>query len=320
MDFIFLIIRFLIFQPGINRQRFFVSITILFLKDKKRDIYLSGKASCYESKNMDSLTYVSLSVGLRRTRRRKYQTMMDSATAKKVSRIMRPDVIPSPGENYGEVISRVSSAFLGRSYQADTLIGGPGNLEALVVNFNGMDGFTLTDYVETLTRSDDRKSFLHNLAEVRYTGGNVDYVNCRHFFSDGFATTPRNARDITPDISPDYAVADKKLNRKPEGGEYILGLGIHPRKINYISGKAISQQVPDHLKTGDYAGVYSPLKGLDVSHLGIVVRHDRQIGFRSASSLAANRKVVDRFWNTCARNRASSCCGLNDQTITGVAV
>ncbi|ECV2939181.1 N-acetylmuramoyl-L-alanine amidase-like domain-containing protein, partial [Salmonella enterica subsp. enterica serovar 4,[5],12:i:-] len=33
--------------------------------------------------------------------------------------------------------------------------------------------------------------------------------------------------------------------------------------------------------------------GLDVSHVGIVVRHDEQVWFRNASSLAANRKVVD---------------------------
>ncbi|HCL5327036.1 TPA: DUF1460 domain-containing protein, partial [Salmonella enterica] len=55
----------------------------------------------------------------------KYQTIMDSVTAEKVNKIIRSDVIPSSGENHGEVISRVSSAFLGTPYQADTLIGGP---------------------------------------------------------------------------------------------------------------------------------------------------------------------------------------------------
>ena len=49
----------------------------------------------------------------------------------------------------------------------------------------------------------------------------------------------------------------------------------------------------DQMKTGDYVGVYSPLEGLDVSHVGIVVSDDGQVWFRNASSLAANRKVVD---------------------------
>ncbi|SUH21340.1 putative inner membrane protein [Salmonella enterica subsp. enterica serovar Daytona] len=69
----------------------------------------------------------------------KYQTSMDSVTAEKISRIIQSDVIPYKGENHGEVISRVSSAFLGTPYQADTLIGGPGTPEVLVANFNGVD-------------------------------------------------------------------------------------------------------------------------------------------------------------------------------------
>ncbi|ECE1536933.1 DUF1460 domain-containing protein [Salmonella enterica] len=170
------------------------------------------------------------------------------------------------------------------AYLSDTLIGGPDAPESLVVNFNGVDCFTLADYVEALTRSHDQKSFLHNLTEVRYTEGNVDYLSRRHVFSAWFATTPRNARDVTPDISPGYATADKQLNRKPDGGEYIPGLGIHSRKINYIPGKAISQQVLDQMRNGDYVGVYSPLEGLDVSHVGIVVRHDGQVWFRFSST------------------------------------
>ena len=72
-----------------------------------------------------------------------------------------------------------------------------------------------------------------------------------------------------------------------------MGLGVHPPKINYIPGKAINQQVLDGLKTSDYVGVYSSLAGLDVSHVRIVVRHNGQVWFKNASSLVANRKVVD---------------------------
>lgn len=89
----------------------------------------------------------------------KYQTSMDSVTAEKISRIIQSDVIPYKGENHGEVISRVSSAFLGTPYQADTLIGGPGTPEVLVANFNGVDCFTLADYVEALARSDNQNRF-----------------------------------------------------------------------------------------------------------------------------------------------------------------
>ncbi|MBG6241331.1 MAG: DUF1460 domain-containing protein [Candidatus Symbiopectobacterium sp. Dall1.0] len=223
----------------------------------------------------------------------KYQTIIDSATAEKVNRIVRSDVVPYVEENHGEVISRVSSAFLGTPYKASTLIGGADIPEVLVANFNGVDCFTLADYVEALSRSHDQKTFLHNLVKTRYVDGKVNYLSRRHFFSDWFATEPRNARDVTSDISPDFVRIEKQLNRRADGGEYVQGLGIHPRIINYIPGKAINEQVLNRLKTGDYVGVYSPLEGLDVSHVGIVVRHDEQVWFRNASSLISNRKVVD---------------------------
>ena len=223
----------------------------------------------------------------------RYQIIMDGVTAEKVDGIIQSDVIPFAGEDHGEIINRVSSDFLGTPYQADTLVGGPDTPEALVANFNGVDCFTFIDYVEALVRSHDRQSFLDNLVSVRYVDGNVDYLSRRHFFSDWFAAAPSNARDITPDLSANYVVVDKQLNLKSDGSEYIPGLGIHHRQINYIPGNAIDQDVLSRLKTGDYVGVYSPLEGLDVSHVGIVVRHDGKIWFRNASSLEENRKVVD---------------------------
>ncbi len=48
------------------------------------------------------------------------------------------------------------------------------------------------------------------------------------------------------------------------------------------------------LKTRDYVGVYSPFDGLDVSHMDIVVRHDRRVWCRNVSSLVSNRNVVDQ--------------------------
>lgn len=227
------------------------------------------------------------------TDKERCKKIIDEITAKKVDRIIRSELISLSGEKHGELISRISFSFLGTPYQENTLIGDSDTTEALVANFNNVDCFTFIDYVEALARSHDQKSFIHNLARVRYIGGTVDYLSRRHFFSDWFASAPYNGRDVTPFISPDYKVADKQLNEKPGGGEYINGLGIHHRKINYIPGSSINQKILDGLKTGDYVGVYSALEGLDVSHVGIVIRHDGQVWFRNASSLAMNRKVVD---------------------------
>ncbi|MDY1700868.1 DUF1460 domain-containing protein [Klebsiella pneumoniae] len=40
-------------------------------------------------------------------------------------------------------------------------------------------------------------------------------------------------------------------------------------------------------------GIYSTKRGLDVSHVGIIIKDHNNIWFRNASSLAKNRKVVD---------------------------
>lgn len=218
---------------------------------------------------------------------------MDPATADKVARIVATRVLPYAGEPHGKTLTRVSAAFLGTRYQASTLIGSPREPEELVANFAGVDCFTYVDYVEALSRSRDRQSFLQNLARIRYVDGRVGYLSRRHFFSDWFATAPRNALDITQRLSPHYRTVQKQLNQRPGGGEFIPGLGIRPRSINYIPGSAIDAAVVEKLQEGDYVGIYSPLAGLDVTHVGIVVRHDGQLWFRDASSLAAERKVMD---------------------------
>ena len=200
---------------------------------------------------------------------------------------------PASEQLQGDRISQISATFLGTPYQADTLIGSPDTPEALVINFNGVDCFTLLDYVHALSRSHDRASFEASLIQTRYAGGEVSYLKRRHFFTDWFAESPRNADDITSTLSPDAVTVVKQLNRQASGKERLPGLGVIPRRITYIPARAITVQVLKQIQTGAYMCVYTPAQGLDVSHAGIAVRHDGRLWFRNASSLAANRKVVD---------------------------
>lgn len=222
-----------------------------------------------------------------------YQTEMDKFTSDKVNQIIREKVITAGQAEHGNLVSSVSSAFLATPYKANTLIGSADTKEVLVADFNGVDCFTLIDYVEALTRAKNQKMFLNKLIATRYAHGNVEYYSRKHFFTDWFAIAPYNAVDVTRTISPDYLSVKKNLNGKSDGGEYIPGLGIKPREINYIPGDAIDAAVLDNLKTGDYVGVYSKLPGLDVSHTGIVIKADGKVWFRNASSLSRNMKVVD---------------------------
>ncbi|HBV90730.1 MAG TPA: DUF1460 domain-containing protein [Pantoea sp.] len=216
----------------------------------------------------------------------------DPAKVESVPAILA-QIPPASEQPQGERISQISAAFLGTPYQADTLIGSPDTPEALVINFNGVDCFTLLDYVQALSRSHDRASFEASLIRTRYAGGEVSYLQRRHFFTDWSAVSPRNADDVTGTLSPNAVTVVKQLNRQASGKERLPGLGVIPRRITYIPARAITPKVLKQIQTGDYIGVYTPAQGLDVSHAGIAVRHDGKWWFRNASSLAANRKVVD---------------------------
>ncbi|MDY0995190.1 DUF1460 domain-containing protein [Pantoea agglomerans] len=216
----------------------------------------------------------------------------EPAEADKVSVILAQG-LPTSEQQQGERISQISAAFLGTPYEADTLIGSPTRPEALVINFNGVDCYTLLDYVQALSRSHDRASFEANLIRTRYAGGEVSYRNRRHFFSDWFADSPRNADDVTRTLSPDTVTVVKHLNRQASGAEQVPGLGVIARPVTYIPARAITPQVLKQIQTGDYVGVYATSQSLDVTHVGIAVRHDGRLWFRNASSLAVNRKVVD---------------------------
>lgn len=224
---------------------------------------------------------------------RSHLVQMDGFTVARVEDILQQqDRFHGLGSR-GDRAAQVSAAFLETPYLANMLIGSPVQPEVLVANFHQVDCFTLLDYVEALMRTDEHGSFLENLAAVRYVGGDVDYLSRRHFFSDWFAVQPGNAKDVTQDVGQGYVTVEKTLNGKPGGGEYVPGLGTVRRQISYIPAPSIDEAVIARLQTGDYVGVYSPLAGLDVTHVGIVVKNDKGVWFRNASSQAGSMKVVD---------------------------
>jgi len=218
--------------------------------------------------------------------------IIDSFTKQRINLIIQKQSILSKIP-IGKVIGAVSAFFIGTPYKAHMLVGSPNTKEILVANFNAMDCFTLLDYVRALSLSRNYDAFLNNLVKTRYAKGHIAYFSRKHFFSDWFSVAPVNASDITKYLRENYVTVKKHLNLNSSGNEYIKGLGFINRNIDYIPGKYIDQTVLDRLKTGDFVGVYSPLVGLDVSHVGIVIKQQGNVYFRNASSLSHNMKVVD---------------------------
>jgi len=192
-------------------------------------------------------------------------------------------------------IDFLSRHFLETPYQEFTLKGDINTQEVFVINLESVDCFTFLDYVESMRQSSSFQEFKEYLKRVRYQGGEVSFEKRNHFFTDWIEYNSSFIDDMTGLIGGEKAVSVKKLLNEKEDGTFFL-LGIQPREliIHYIPEIAIDDLIINELRTGDYVGLYSTERGLDVSHVGIFIREKDKIYLRHASSLKKHGKVVDQ--------------------------
>lgn len=194
----------------------------------------------------------------------------------------------------GERISYLSRRFLGVKYLGNTLTGDIDTEEIFTINLEGVDCFTLIDYVEAMRLSSSFSSFRANLKKVRYQNGIVSFERRNHFFTDWAAYNSDLVEDVTLKAAPGKTrTIRKQLNVKEDGLPYVPGVRVTQRNINYIPSSAVDDPVIEILNTGDYIGVYSGFKGLDVSHIGIFIRDAGKALFRHASSRVEHKQVID---------------------------
>ena len=183
-------------------------------------------------------------------------------------------------------IKDISSFFLDVPYKSNTLIGNSDTKEKLVIDFTALDCFTFIDTIQALKHSKNLSEFKTNLIETRYKNKNISYKKRKHFFSDWFVFN-KKIDDITCDIGVCNKTT-KYLNKKDVDKKYLKDIPIIKRDIYYLKAKNINKS---KLKQGDYIGIYTKLKGLDVTHTGVIIIKDKTVYFRHASSF--QKKVVD---------------------------
>lgn len=206
------------------------------------------------------------------------------------------EVLRSAGaiKQTGKRIEFLSRQFLGTPYEESTLIGGPDAPETFTINLEGVDCFTLLDYVEAMRLSRSFFEFKKTLKRVRYRSGKVAYTYRRHFFTD-WTDKGSWIKDVTAEVGgKNFRTVHKTINDRGDGSCFLTGISPAERDVTYIPSKAIDGNVIRRLKTGDYIGIYSGTRGLDVSHVGIVVKGMGTTHFRHASSLQSQRRVVDQ--------------------------
>jgi hypothetical protein len=156
-----------------------------------------------------------------------------------------------------------------------------------------MDCMTYVENVEALRRSNSYDEFVNNLRLVRYKEGRIDFRSRNHFFLNWPISNAPLIVDVTR-IVGDAATArvTKQLNA-PRHKPRIPGIPIVEVPLDYIPGHRIDEAVVDRLQTGDYAGLYTDRIGLDVTHVGIVIKKGARTFFRHASDERHLRRVVD---------------------------
>lgn len=190
-----------------------------------------------------------------------------------------------------ERIEYISGQFLGVPYEEATLVGSLDTLEELVIRLDSVDCFTYIDYVEAMRLSRSFEGFKEQLRRVRYKPGHISYATRNHFFTD-WIETPR-VMDVSAHIGRIEAQkVVKTLNRKSDGSLFLPGIPERMREVTFVPARALDEETLDRLHTGDYVGIYTETEGLDVSHAGIVVRHEGRVSLRHASSI--ERMVVDQ--------------------------
>lgn len=195
-------------------------------------------------------------------------------------------------DTIGIRIGFLSKQFIGIPYQESTLIGDINTPEVFVINLEAMDCFTFLDYVESLRRSSSFNEFKENLKKVRYREREVSFKNRNHFFTDWSEFNSDLIDDVTEQTGGKEVIRIKKtLNKKEDGTLLLHGIKPIERYIHYIPVNAFDDMIFKNLRTGDYIGIYSEEKGLDVSHVGIFIRQGDKGYLRHASS--TKNKVID---------------------------
>lgn len=203
-----------------------------------------------------------------------------------------------------ERIDFLSGLFLGVKYQENTLIGDENTPEVFVVNLAGVDCFTFLEYVEAMRFSGSFTEFIENVRKVRYRNGNVRYESRNHFFTDWPEFNTDLVEDVTCSIGREQTETVKKsLNQREDGMLLLKGIKTRKREISYIPSSAVNEGVVSRIQTGDYAGIYSELPELDVSHIGIIIRDRDEIWLRHASSGRGKGKVIDQDFRGCIADK-----------------
>jgi hypothetical protein len=202
----------------------------------------------------------------------------------------------------GDLLLKIALSFLETPYVAHTLETGAS--EKMVVNLRELDCTTFAENVLALTRTIKYKkqnfeNFVRELESIRYRNGLRDgYLSRLHYFSEWIYNNDKrgNLKEVGHQIADTpYEKQINFMSRHPESYQVLkenpdlLGdlknqeAAIAEKTVWYIPESNL-KDFEEKLKDGDIVAITTQIEGLDVIHVGIVIRRDGRVRLLHASS------------------------------------
>lgn len=224
----------------------------------------------------------------------------DTAAIVKILDATRKAELETPADR----LAFIACQLLGSPYVAATL---EGDTEVLRINMSEFDCTTLveTAIALSLTATVDTASyneFAHNLRNIRYRDGVVDgYASRLHYVSDWIADNTRRGNFVEVTAQCPLATRDiKSINYISAHSRNYTALLNNDSLVNcikeveakynnyryqYIPATSLnSEALAKWFKNGDIVLFTTSAKGLDVSHMGIIVVERNRVRLLHASS------------------------------------
>ncbi|MFW6290635.1 MAG: N-acetylmuramoyl-L-alanine amidase-like domain-containing protein [Mariniphaga sp.] len=211
----------------------------------------------------------------------------------------------------GELMVKVGHLFLETPYVASTLE--TEGDERLIINLREMDCTTFAETCLALTRTIKSKKtgldrFAQELASVRYRDARIKgYTSRLHYTTDWIYNNQQKhlIKDVTGEIiNIPYKKTINFMSTHPDSymhlksnAAYVAEMAaiendISQRDYYYIPKERIAN-VESQLQDGDIVAFTTNIEGLDVSHMGVLVRKNNRIHLMHASLSAKKVELTE---------------------------
>lgn len=209
----------------------------------------------------------------------------------------------------GDLVLKIGLDFLNTPYVAKTL--DKAKEEKLVINLHELDCTTFAENCLALARTikSDKANvatFCKELEGIRYRGGKLDgYASRLHYFSEWILDN--EARHHVKSMAAQMGgkvlpVILNFMSNHPKEYPQLINDPVSTAKIKAIEEKVSAQKfhyipvgqfesIEDLIKDGDIVTLTTSIPGIDVSHVGILLKKDGRIHLLHAS-LSAMKVLV----------------------------